>query len=233
MFSFALKQKHISYQSMNSNVIFSEFPSLVNQFLFELRDKTIQLDRSKFRNNISRIGQIIAYEISKTLPYHATPVQTPMAATMANTLAEQPVIATVLRAGLPLQAGLNSFFDQADLAYISAFRHHTSPTEFEIVVEYLASPDLTNRVLILADPMLATGQSLVLTYNQFIKNGKPKQVHLVSVIGSKQGVAYVNKHLPHAQLWIGTVDDRLNDEGYIVPGLGDAGDLSFGEKLQH
>jgi uracil phosphoribosyltransferase len=218
---------------MKTNVIFANKNSIVNQFLHELRDLHIQKDRNKFRNNISRIGEIIAYEISKTLEYVPHLTTTPMGIAETSILKEQPVIATVLRAGLPLQAGLNNCFDQADLAYISAYRHHTSPISFEIIVEYLACPDLTDRILILADPMLATGQSLVLTYEQFMKQGKPKEVHLVSVIGSKEGVAYVNKHMPEAQLWIGVIDDELNEEGYIVPGLGDAGDLSFGEKKQH
>ncbi len=218
---------------MKSNIQFANQNSIVNQFIHELRDIEIQKDRNKFRNNISRIGEIMAYEISKTMQFVSHNTQTPLAMAKTKVLKEQPVIATVLRAGLPLQAGLNNYFDQADLAYISAYRHYTSPLNFEIVVEYLACPDLTDRILILADPMLASGQSLVLTYEQFIKHGTPKEVHLVSVIGSKVGVDYVNKHLPNAQLWIGVIDDELNDEGYIVPGLGDAGDLSFGKKKQH
>lgn len=218
---------------MKTNIIFANKNSLVNQFLHELRDVHIQKDRNKFRNNISRIGEIMAYEISKEMEYVPHNTATPMGIAQTVVLKEQPVLATVLRAGLPLQSGLNNYFDQADLAYISAYRHHTSSTQFEIIVEYIACPDLTNRILILADPMLATGQSLVLTYEQFIEHGKPKAVHIVAVIGSKQGVAYVNKHMPDAQLWIGVIDDQLNEEGYIVPGLGDAGDLSFGKKKQH
>jgi uracil phosphoribosyltransferase len=139
----------------------------------------------------------------------------------------------VLRAGIPLQHGMYQLFNQADLAYISAYRHQTSDDSFEIKVEYLASPSIENRVLILTDPMLATGQSLVLTYEQFLEQGVPKKVHLVSVIGSQAGVEYVKKHIPNATLWIGTVDETLDDRGYIVPGLGDAGDLSFGTKTQH
>ena len=209
---------------MKTNIIFSHKNSLVNQFLFELRDVNIQKDRNKFRNNISRIGE--------TMKYVQHDTHTPLGIAKSEVLEEQPVIATVLRAGLPLQAGLNNYFDQADLAYISAYRHHTSANNFEIIVEYLACPDLTDRILILADPMLATGQSLVLTYEQFLKNGTPKEVHLVAVIGSQQGVDYVNKHMPEAQLWIGGIDEKLNEEGYIVPGLGHAGDLCFGEKKQ-
>lgn len=213
--------------------IFSENDSVVSQFLHELRDISKQKDRFRFRNNIRRIGEIMAYEISKELKYTNNPTTTPMGVAQCRTLESQPVIATVLRAGLPLQDGINRFFDQADLAYISAYRHHTSATSFEIVVEYLACPDLNGRVLILADTMLATGQSLVMTYEKFIANGVPSEVHIVSVIGSKSGVDYVKNAMPEAKLWIGTIDESLNDEGYIVPGLGDAGDLSFGEKMQH
>lgn len=175
----------------------------------------------------------MAYEISKHLKYVNRSTRTSMGVAECRVLASQPVIATVLRAGLPLQDGINRFFDQADLAYISAYRHHTSPTEFEIIVEYLACPDLYGKVLILTDTMLATGQSLVMTYEKFLTHGIPSEVHIVSVIGSKSGVDYVRNALPHAKLWIGTIDDSLNEEGYIVPGLGDAGDLSFGEKMQH
>jgi len=213
--------------------VFSENDSLVNQFLHELRDISIQKDRFKFRNNIRKIGEIMAYEISKHLKYVNRSTRTSMGVAECRVLASQPVIATVLRAGLPLQDGINRFFDQADLAYISAYRHHTSPTEFEIIVEYLACPDLSGKVLILADTMLATGQSLVMTYEKFLTHGIPSEVHIVSVIGSKSGVDYVRNALPNAKIWIGTIDDSLNEEGYIVPGLGDAGDLSFGEKMQH
>jgi uracil phosphoribosyltransferase len=213
--------------------VFSENDSLVNQFLHELRDISIQKDRFKFRNNIRKIGEIMAYEISKHLKYVNRSTRTLMGVAECRVLASQPVIATVLRAGLPLQDGINRFFDQADLAYISAYRHHTSPTEFEIIVEYLACPDLYGKVLILTDTMLATGQSLVMTYEKFLTHGIPSEVHIVSVIGSKSGVDYVRNALPHAKLWIGTIDGSLNEEGYIVPGLGDAGDLSFGEKMQH
>ncbi|MBI1306316.1 MAG: uracil phosphoribosyltransferase [Bacteroidetes bacterium] len=209
---------------------FSKHDSIVNQILLELRDKDLQQDRYRFRKNIERYGTIAGYEISKQLPYSSIQTETQLGISNTRKLSEQPVIATILRAGLPLQAGVNNIFNQADLAYISAFRKHTSRTEFTIEVEYLASPDLNNRIFILTDPMLATGQSLVLTYQQFLRNGTPREVHLVSVIGSPQGVDYVRAHIPEATLWIGAIDDHLNDEGYIVPGLGDAGDLSFGIK---
>lgn len=211
----------------------SEKNSIVNQILKELRDKEIQQDRYRFRKNIERIGIIAAYEISKQLEYQSTITSTPLGNSDTQELIDQPVIGTVLRAGIPLQHGVNQLFNQADLAYISAYRHQTSANQFEIKVEYLASPSIENRVLILTDPMLATGQSLVLTYEQFLTQGKPKKVHLVSVIGSQEGVDYVKKHIPEATLWIGTIDQDLDQHGYIVPGLGDAGDLSFGTKTQH
>lgn len=206
--------------------------SIVNEIIRELRDTKIQQDRYRFRKNIERFGGIAAYELSRLLEYEDATTTTPLGKASTKKLTEQPVIATVLRAGIPLQNGVNQLFNQADLAYISAYRHHLSETEFEIMVEYMACPSLDNRVLILTDPMLATGKSLVMTYEQFLNQGKPSAVHLVSVIGSQAGVDYVSKHIPDAHLWIGCIDDELNEQGYIVPGLGDAGDLSFGEKTQ-
>lgn len=206
--------------------------SIVNEIIRELRDTEIQQDRYRFRKNIERYGSIAAYELSKLLDYKDATTTTPLGKASTKKLTEQPVIATVLRAGIPLQNGVTQLFNQADLAYISAYRHHLSETEFEIVVEYIACPSLDSRVLILTDPMLATGKSLVMTYEQFLKQGEPSAVHLVSVIGSQPGVDYVTQHIPNAHLWIGCIDDKLNEQGYIVPGLGDAGDLSFGEKTQ-
>ena len=211
------------------HILSKEF-SLVSEFLRELRDKEIQQDRARFRKNIERIGQIAAYEISKEMNYDLHFTNTPLGIAQVKKLNEQPVIATILRAGLPLQKGISDMFDQADLAYISAYRKHTNDTEFEIVLEYFATPDINDRIIILCDPMLATGQSLVQTYQAIRKRGIPKKVNLVSVIGSKQGVDYVTKHIPNADLWIGVIDDKLDANGYILPGLGDAGDLSFGVK---
>ncbi|HBN02795.1 MAG TPA: uracil phosphoribosyltransferase [Bacteroidetes bacterium] len=211
------------------HILSKEF-SLVSEFLRELRDKEIQQDRARFRKNIERIGQIAAYEISKEMNYDLHFTNTPLGIAQVKKLNEQPVIATILRAGLPLQKGISDMFDQADLAYISAYRKHTNDTEFEIVLEYFATPDINDRIIILCDPMLATGQSLVQTYQAIRKRGIPKKVYLVSVIGSKQGVDYVTKHIPNADLWIGVIDDKLDANGYILPGLGDAGDLSFGVK---
>lgn len=212
------------------HILSKEF-SVVSEFLRELRDKEIQQDRSRFRKNIERVGQIAAYEISKTMESEIHFTTTPLGVAKVKKMKQQPVIATILRAGLPLQRGLNDMFDQADLAYISAYRKHTSETEFEIVLEYVATPDITDRILIICDPMLATGQSLVQTYNAFMEKGKPSKVYLVSVIGSQQGVDYVTSNIPDADLWIGVIDEKLDQNGYIVPGLGDAGDLSFGTKL--
>ena len=211
------------------HILSKEF-SLVSEFLHELRDKEIQQDRARFRKNIERIGQIAAYEISKEMNYDLHFTNTPLGIAQVKKLNEQPVIATILRAGLPLQKGISDMFDQADLAYISAYRKHTNYTEFEIVLEYFATPYINDRIIILCDPMLATGQSLVQTYQAIRKRGIPKKVYLVSVIGSKQGVDYVTKHIPNADLWIGVIDDKLDANGYILPGLGDAGDLSFGVK---
>lgn len=212
------------------HILSKEF-SLVNEFLRELRDKDIQQDRARFRKNIERIGQIAAYEISKEMDSEIHFTTTPLGIAQVKKMKEQPIIATILRAGLPLQRGLNDMFDQADLAYISAYRKHTTDTEFEIVLEYVATPDVNDRILIICDPMLATGQSLVQTYEAFMKKGKPSKVYLVSVIGSQEGVDYVTSNIPDADLWIGVIDQELDKNGYIVPGLGDAGDLSFGTKV--
>ncbi len=214
------------------HILSKEF-SLVNEFLRELRDKDIQQDRARFRKNIERIGQIVAYEISKEMESDIHFTTTPLGVAQVKKMKEQPIIATILRAGLPLQRGLNEMFDQADLAYISAYRKHAEDdhSAFEIVLEYVATPDINDRILIICDPMLATGQSLVQTYEAFMQKGKPSKVYLVSVIGSQQGVDYVTANIPDADLWIGVIDETLDKNGYIVPGLGDAGDLSFGTKV--
>lgn len=205
--------------------------SLINQFVAELRNVNQQKDRLRFRKNIERIGEICAYEISKTLPWTTQTITTPLGKKEMPVLAEQPVLATILRAGLPMHQGINNYFSEADNCFISAFRKHHPDGSFEIVVEYLAAPDLNNRIVILADPMLATGQSVVLAHQAMLRNGTPRELHIVNLIGSNAGVAYVQQHLPHAHIWIAAIDDELNDHGYIVPGLGDAGDLAFGEKL--
>ncbi len=209
----------------------SENNSLINQFVAELRDVNLQKDRFRFRKNIERIGEICAYELSKTLIWKKEIITTPLGKKEMPVLAEQPVLATILRAGLPMHHGITNYFSEADNCFISAYRKHHSDGSFEIVVEYLASPALDNRIVILADPMLASGQSVVLSYQAMLRNGTPKELHIVNLIASSAGVAYVQQHLPQAHLWIAAIDDELNHQGYIVPGLGDAGDLSFGEKL--
>jgi len=213
--------------------ILSEQTSILNQYIAEIRDKNIQQDRIRFRRNMERIGEFFAYEISKTLTYKKTITETVLAEAHTLTLAEQPVIATILRAGLPLHTGILNVFDGAQNAFVSAFRKHHKDNTFEIQIEYLSSPSLENKVLILTDPMLATGSSMVLAYKALLTKGKPKHTHIVAVISSKAGVEYVKKNMPdnNYTLWLAAVDEELTAHSYIVPGLGDAGDLAFGEKL--
>lgn len=211
----------------------SEKNSILNQFIAEIRNISIQTDRMRFRRNIERIGEILGYELSKELSYREKEVQTPLGVSKVNLAEEEVVICSILRAGIPLHNGLLNIFDNAENSFISAYRQHTSnDTKFDIVVEYLASPGLEDKTLILADPMLATGRSLVSVYNVLQKLGAPKQVHIVAVIGAQEGIDLVSSQLPeNTHLWIATVDEELNEKGYIVPGLGDAGDLAFGPKL--
>src|SRR5690606_15349636 len=209
--------------------------SILNTFISEMRDVDIQKDRMRFRRNIERIGEILGYELSKQLRYQSSQITTPLGVCDINLPKNAIVLCSILRAGVPLHHGLLNYFDDAQNAFISAYRQHQKqPESFEIIVEYLACPSLEGKTLILADPMLATGQSLVSTFNALKPYGMPKSIHVVSVIGATPGINYVSKHFPEeAYLWIATVDDTLNSKGYIVPGLGDAGDLAFGEKLQH
>jgi uracil phosphoribosyltransferase len=205
--------------------------SLLHQFVAELRDIEVQKDRMRFRKNIKRIGQLMAYEVSKVLSWKEHTIQTPLGTHPSKLLAEQPVLATILRAGLSMHQGVLDCFDKADCAFISAYRKHHDNHSFDIVVEYLACPEIQDRIVLLIDPMLATGQSIDLTYQALLKRGTPKQLHILSLIASKEGVAYLQEKLPQATLWIADMDNSLNEDGYIVPGLGDAGDLSYGEKL--
>ncbi len=211
----------------------SQNNSLVNQFVSEIRDINIQKDRLRFRRNIERVGEIAAYEISKNLEYQNRSVQTPLGKIEIPVLKEQPVLGTILRAGLPLHNGLLNYFDQADNAFISAYRHHLSDGTFEIKLEYMASSSIENKILIIADPMLATGHSMALTLKEVFKLGKPKHTHIVSVIASESGIEKVRNSIDNFTLWTGAIDKELNSMAYIVPGLGDAGDLAFGEKIQH
>ena len=207
--------------------------SILNQFITEIRDVNIQKDSLRFRRNIERIGEILSYELSKTLYYGTKNIKTPLGTKDVNTFNDKLVLCSILRAGLPLHQGLLNYFDKAENAFISAYRHHPDNGDnFEVIVNYLAAPSLQNKTLILADPMLATGKTLENTLRALKDYGSPKQIHLVSIIGSEEGVHYVEKIFPkNTHLWIAAIDEKLNSRGYIIPGLGDAGDLSFGTKL--
>ncbi len=211
----------------------SEKHSLISNWIAEIRDVSIQHDRMRFRRNLERIGEVAAYEMSKLMPSTIKATTTPLGVHQSKVLAEQPVLATILRAGLPLHQGMLNYFDKADNAFISAFRKHHEDGSFEISIEYLSCPDLNNRVLIVADPMLATGASLVQTIQAITKNYQPKEIHIVVAIASKKGIetveAALGKNIP---IWCGDIDESLNDKSYILPGLGDAGDLAFGTKMQ-
>ncbi len=204
----------------------------MSQFLAEMRDVEVQRDPMRFRRNLERMGAIFAHELSRTLEYVEREVTTPLGVAHAPMLAEQPVLATILRAGLPLHNGMLSVFDRADNAFVSAYRKHRKGEDgFDIEVEYLSSPDLEDRVLVICDPMLATGQSMVLVYRALLRLGRPKAVHVVSVIASAEGVEYTRKHLPvGTRIWVGAIDEEMTAQAYIVPGLGDAGDLAYGRK---
>lgn len=215
---------------MNKITVLAEKNSVIQQFLTEIRDKRIQTDRLRFNKNIERIGEILAYELSKELEYKDVETETPLTTTTTKVLASQPVIASVLRAGVPLQQGIANFFDGADRAFISAYRNYLDESSFEIELDYLASPNLKGRTLIFADPMLATGKSVLLTLNSLLSKGEPVHTHIVAVVASKQGLANLNANLKNVSFWIAAVDDSLNSHSYIVPGLGDAGDLAFGLK---
>jgi len=206
--------------------------SIAHHYIAELRDVEIQKDSMRFRRNLERLGEIFAYEISKTLEYEVQEVITPLGIAKIPLLKEQPVISTILRAGLPLHHGLLNYFDKAGNAFISAYRKHHKDHSFEIKVEYLSSPSIDKKVLIICDPMLATGQSMYLAYKAMLQKGKPFHVHVIGLIASVEGVNYVKKHFPkNTTLWLGAVDDELTVKSYIVPGLGDAGDLAYGDKI--
>ncbi|MEY4875067.1 MAG: hypothetical protein RL708_216 [Bacteroidota bacterium] len=207
--------------------------SLIHQYVAELRDISIQKDRMRFRRNLERLGEIMAYEISKTMEFEIQKIQTPLAIAECPVLKEQPVLANILRAAVPMYQGLLNYFDKADNAFISAYRKHHADGSFEIDLQYTACPSLQNRILIVCDPMLATGASIVATIKKLEAMGTPKHIHIVSAIASQDGVDFVVKNLANITLWIATIDPILNADKYIVPGLGDAGDLAFGEKMQH
>jgi len=206
--------------------------SLVSNWIAEIRDTEIQKDRMRFRRNLERIGEIAAYEISKRLPYKEVETTTPMGTAVSKVLDEQPVLATILRAGLPLHQGLLNYFDKADNAFVSAYRKHDKDGSFEISLDYFSSPEIENRTIIISDPMLATGASLVKTVQYIQEEGEPKHIHIVAAIACSVGIEYVRRNIPLATIWCGDIDDELTAKGYIVPGLGDAGDLAFGTKMQ-
>ena len=211
---------------------FANTLSLVSRYMLELRSVDIQNDRLRFRTNIDRIGQIMAYEISKRLEYKETEVTTPLGKCICQEPAEQIVLATILRAGLPFHHGFLSYFDHAENAFVSAYRRYKEKGDtFDVLIEYLASPSIEGKTLILVDPMLATGSSMDLAYRALLSKGTPAHIHVASVIASKQSVEYIRQHLPDdTTLWCGAIDDKVNSHSYIVPGLGDAGDLAYGEK---
>ncbi|MBO8428635.1 MAG: uracil phosphoribosyltransferase [Bacteroidetes bacterium] len=207
--------------------------SLLNTFVAQIRDKAIQKDSMRFRKNLERIGEIFAYEISKTLNYGEKDVVTPLGIAKCSLFTDTLVIASILRAGLPLHTGLLNFFDAAQNAFVAAYRKYGKDNKFTIQFEYASSPALDGKVLILADPMLATGSSLVLAYQRLVQSGEPLHTHIVSPIASEQSLGYLSKQLPHKKvtLWVAAVDEELTNKSYIVPGLGDAGDLAYGTKL--
>ncbi len=206
--------------------------SIVNHFLFELRDKDIQKDRGKFRNNLKRLGWILAYEMSKTLRFLPHQYETPLDKATTPLPADFPVIIVVLRAALPLMQGVVDVFDQADVGFVGAFRKK-DVKEVEIHLGYAATPDLNNRDVLLVDTMLATGKSFIKTIDQLAGNGTPRHYHFLSAVAAPEGIDYISSHLKNKQytIWVGAVDDRLDSKSYIVPGLGDAGDLSYGHKI--
>jgi uracil phosphoribosyltransferase len=206
--------------------------SVLNMYMSELRDVQVQKDSMRFRLNIERIGALMGYEISKKFEYISTEVTTPLGIAIVPVLKEQPVIATILRAGLPLHHGMLSTFDKADNAFVSAYRKHHKDNTFEVHVDYLASPSIEGKELILCDPMLATGTSMVLAYQALLRHGRPKHIHVVSLLSSMFGIDYVKKNLPeNTSIWTCAIDDELTVQSFIVPGLGDAGDLAYGAKL--
>lgn len=209
----------------------AEHNSVANRFIAELRNVELQKDRLRFRRNLERIGEVLAYEISKTLDYEPAEVETPLGVATHTLPADRLVLATILRAGLPLHQGMLNFFDQADNAFISAYRRHHKDGSFDIQLEYVSCGDLNDTVLILADPMLATGASVDLALKHLLRHGTPKIIHIVSVIASTAGVEAVQRQYPQAHLWLGAIDEELTAKAYIVPGLGDAGDLAYGEKV--
>lgn len=215
-----------------SIVVLSDQFSLVNSWINELRNVETQHDRLRFRRNMERIGEIAAFEISKDLEHKEIEIQTPLDIIKVKEIAVQPVITTILRAGVPLFEGILNYLDKADCGFVAAYRKHDANDYFSIKQDYLTCPNIEGRPLIVADPMLATGASLIEAIKDLLTNGKPTELHIVAAIASRQGVETIEKAYPNAKIWVGAIDEDLTSKGYITPGLGDAGDLSYGEKLQ-
>ncbi len=212
--------------------LLSEHPSVAAHFIAELRDEQIQRDAWRFRQNLERIGQVLAYEISRTLDYQTVEVQTPLGTSAEQRLVRPPVLAPILRAALPMHQGFLRFFDRAENAFVAAYRgHYRHDNSFEVYMEYAVTPQLDGKVLILIDPMLATGQSLMRAYEALLRHGNPAQVHVAVAIAAQAGVDFLTEHLPDVRLWLGALDPTLDQKSYIVPGLGDAGDLAYGTKI--
>lgn len=213
-------------------VNFGDFNSLVSQYMTELRDVNVQKDSLRFRRNLERIGEIMAYEISRTLDYKDKEIETPLAKAKAKEISSDVVLATIFRAGLPFHAGFLNYFDKAENAFVSAYRKYKEKENFDVCIEYLASPRLDNKTLILVDPMLATGASMELSYRALLTKGNPAEIHVCSVVASSQAIDYIKKTFPEERttVWVGDIDPVINAHSYIVPGLGDAGDLAFGIK---
>lgn len=211
---------------------FAEEHSLISQYMTELRDINVQKDMMRFRRNLERIGEIMAYEISKTLEYCTVETPTPLATAQSQVIATPLVLATIFRAGVPFHQGFLNFFDHAENAFVSAYRKYKEKENFDVCIEYLASPRLEGKTLLLADPMLATGASMELSYRALLTKGEPQHIHVASVIASRQAVDYIKAHFPEDRttVWIGAIDAEINTHSYIVPGLGDAGDLAYGTK---
>ena len=211
----------------------SNINSILNHFLAEIRAVEIQKDSMRFRKNMERIGEIMAYEISKELQYQELAVSTPLGVKQTTAIADKVVLCSILRAGLALHSGFTNFFDHAENGFVSAYRHHPNNDDFfDILIEYKAMPSLENKTLILIDPMLATGQSIVAVLNKLNLEQTPKEIHIAVVIAAPEGIAYLEKHIPsNCHLWVASLDEKLNEKNYIIPGLGDAGDLAFGDKL--
>lgn len=210
----------------------SEKKSIANRFIAEMRSREIQADSMRFRRNMERLGEVMAYEISQTLEYVEERIETPLGIASVNLPREQIVLATILRAGLPFHQGFLNYFDDAGNAFVSAYRKHHKDGSFEIALEYVSCPDLTDSILIVIDPMLATGASMDVTVEELKKHGKPKKIHIVTAVASRQGLDYVKRKHSKADIWVGAIDEELTAKSYIVPGLGDAGDLAFGAKVQ-